>query len=350
MRADRLLSLLWILRARGSITASAAALELGVSTRTILRDVESLSTAGVPVYCLPGRGGGIHLDPGFRTDVTGLTPHESQALFTAAATSGAYDLGLHDALASARRKLTAALPAGVRDTVDVVTARVVIDAGDWLPARRSAHLDTLQHAVMADRRVRIGYRSRGTVGNQERCLDTYGLICSAGTWYLAAACEGRPRFYHLARISSVELLDEQADRPGDLNLRQLWEDSRSRFRARFIPETVDTFARSSRIGELLSLVENLQLPAAHALPTDADLPPGYVRVLLSFSDRSHAVEVLRRFGPDVLVVEPTSLRDEIVAEAQATCRAYGSPRESAHDASPSGVTLAGASLSTIASL
>lgn len=330
MRADRLLSLLWILKARGSITAAAAARELDVSTRTVLRDVEALSTAGVPVYCLPGRGGGIHLAPGFRTDVTGLTPEESQALFAAVATSCAQDLGVHDALASARRKLTAALPESARDTVTRVTERVVVDAGGWLPSQHVRHLGVLQHAVMADRRVRIGYRGRGAAVTREHCLDTYGLVCSGGTWYLGAAYEGSARFYHLARISSVEVLDEASDRPADLDLHALWEESRRTFRARFVPEVVDVLARATRIGELLSLVEKLQLPAASApAPHVVTVPTGYVRALVAFSDRSHAVEVLRRFGSDVLVVEPTSLRDAVLGEARSICRAYETSRRQA---------------------
>ncbi|KGM13048.1 helix-turn-helix transcriptional regulator [Cellulomonas bogoriensis] len=315
MRADRLLSLLWMLRARGSLTAPAVARELGVSVRTVYRDVESLSTAGVPVYCVPGRGGGIRLDPGFRTDVTGLTPQESQALLAAAAVSGAQDLGLLEALTSARLKLTAALPASTRDAVDMVTGRVVVDAGGWLPHRTPVHLDALQHAVMGDRRVRIGYRSRGTAHTRDRHLDAFGLVCSAGTWYLAGAQEGRVRFFHLARISSVEVLDEPTDRPPDLDLRGLWEESRARFRARFTPEPVEALVRPDRIAELLTLAQALE-------PPGPGTSPGYSRVLLRFSDRSHAVEVLRRFGPDALVLEPADLRETLLVEARSTCLAY----------------------------
>lgn len=324
VRADRLLSLLWILRARGTVTAARAARELGVSTRTVLRDVESLSTAGVPVYCLPGRGGGIHLDPGFRTDVTGLTPDEAQALFAAMVRTGVRDLGWGDALDAARRKLSAALPAPTRDVVGRLDQRVLVDAGGWLPTRDLAHLDVLQHAVLADRRVRIEYRSSGAVTTHERRLDTYGLVCAGTTWYLAAAHDGRARFYHLARIASVEVLDEPSTRPDDLDLRDLWEESRRAFRSRFVPEVVEAFVRPSRIGQLLGLVERLELRPSTTPGSTVDRPPGFVRTVLFFADRSHAVEVLRGCGPDVLVVEPAALRETIVAEALAVYRAYES--------------------------
>src|SRR5581483_12003764 len=159
MRADRLLSLLMLLQVRGSITARELAERLEVSVRTIYRDVEALSAAGVPVYAERGRHGGIALLPGYRTDVTGLTQDEARALFVLAARGAHTDLGLDGALGSALRKVMAALPAPHRPVAELTSERILVDPTRWLsPAHPPTDLAVLQTAVFADRRLRITYR------------------------------------------------------------------------------------------------------------------------------------------------------------------------------------------------
>ena len=133
MRADRLLSLLWLLRAHGGMPAPELAQRLEVSRRTVLRDVEALSAAGVPVWCERGPCGGVRIDPGFRIDVTGLNHEESRALFAGLTTWGAVPLGLGEALTSAVRKLLAAVPSGQREGSVDIASRIVIDPQGWLP-------------------------------------------------------------------------------------------------------------------------------------------------------------------------------------------------------------------------
>src|SRR6478735_3827313 len=132
MRAERLLSLLILLRRRGVVPASVLATELEVSTRTVLRDIDALSAAGVPVYAERGRHGGFALLPGWSTDLTGLTRPEAEALLTAGSYSatGAPDGG--KALTSALRKLTAGMPAQHRDAATAAAARILVLADGWV--------------------------------------------------------------------------------------------------------------------------------------------------------------------------------------------------------------------------
>ena len=137
MRADRLLSMIWLLRTHGRLSAEDLAQRLEVSRRTVLRDVEALSAAGVPVWCERGPHGGVRIDPGFRIDVTGLSREESRALFAGLTSWGAAPLGLGDALASASRKLLAAVPDSHRSRSMGIASRVVVDPQGWLPLPES---------------------------------------------------------------------------------------------------------------------------------------------------------------------------------------------------------------------
>ena len=132
MKSDRLLSVLLLLQTRGLVPAGELAERLEVSVRTIYRDVEALSAAGVPVYAERGRNGGIALLPGFRTDVTGLTADEARALFVLAAQGAHAALGLDDALGSALRKVMAALPAPHRPAAEQTSRRILVDPVRWM--------------------------------------------------------------------------------------------------------------------------------------------------------------------------------------------------------------------------
>ena len=110
MRADRLVSIVLLLRQHGRLSASTLARRLEVSTRTVLRDIEALSAAGVPVYAERGRRGGFALLPGLRTELTGLNDDETLALLVAGSRRGAPSFGLGSALASAMLKVVDALP------------------------------------------------------------------------------------------------------------------------------------------------------------------------------------------------------------------------------------------------
>ncbi len=186
MRADRLLSLMLLLRRRGRMTAAALAGELECSVRTVLRDIEALSAAGVPVYAERGRHGGFALLGGYSTDLTGLTHAEATALFTAGSRATSTSLGMAPALASAMRKLVAAMPEPQRQSAERATERVLVQPGGWLDQPEPPGLlSVIQQAVFTDRRLKICYPSRGEAARW-RTVDPVGLVHAAGRWYLLA--------------------------------------------------------------------------------------------------------------------------------------------------------------------
>src|ERR1051326_3813359 len=205
MKSGRLLEMLLLLQARGQVTAAELAGCLEVSPRTVYRDAEALSSAGVPIYAERGRGGGIRLLPGYRTDVTGLTHDEARALFVLSTGGAQEDLGLGAAARSAILKVMRAVPEPFRPAATATSQRILVDPAGWMrSADPVGHLGVLQAAVFSDRRLRLGYRSSGQGAASERVVDPYGLVCKAGIWYLVADSDGEPRLFRVSRVTSEQ--------------------------------------------------------------------------------------------------------------------------------------------------
>ena len=159
MRASRLVQLLLLLQTNGKMTASRLAEELEVSVRTIYRDIEALSGAGVPIYAEAGPGGGVRLVDGYRTRLTGLTAEEAEALALSGLPGAASELGLGTVLAAAQLKVDAALPPELRSRAVRMRERFHLDAPGWFAREEPVpHLAALSRAVWEEQRVEIRYR------------------------------------------------------------------------------------------------------------------------------------------------------------------------------------------------
>jgi predicted DNA-binding transcriptional regulator YafY len=342
MRADRLLSLVLLLRHRGRMTAPALAAELEVSTRTVLRDVEALSAAGIPVYAERGRAGGFALLPGFSTDLTGLTHDEAVALLTAPSRATSDALGMGSAFSSAIRKVVAAMPESSRTVAEDAAERVLVRRGGWLrdpePEERVA---AVQRAVFAGHRLRIRYTSRhdpDTPGPRWRTVEPIGLVEAAGNWYLLALDGGEDRTYRMSRISDSEELDEPARRPEGVDLEELWRRRRAEFRARrpglearvrIAPGRLEELSRtaisvSEELGEDARPGRAAGIPGAGGRGGSADRPPDTGRPVVEtrFGDLHHAVRVLWSLAPDAQALAPPELVDALRARAESVARAH----------------------------
>ncbi|MEU7785750.1 WYL domain-containing protein [Amycolatopsis sp. NPDC049159] len=219
MRADRLVATLLLMQTRGRVTAGELAAELEVSVATARRDLEALSAAGVPVYPQPGRGGGWQLVGGARTDLSGLSAREAQALFLLAgpAAAGASEVK------SALRKLMGALPGTFRADAEAAADAVVVDQAGWgeRPKDRPPVVELLRDAVIARRRVHLVYGGRE---RSERLVDPWGLVDKDDVWYLVAGTEKGRRTFRVDRIAAATVSEEPADRPSDLELAKVWEE------------------------------------------------------------------------------------------------------------------------------
>ena len=320
MRASRLVSLLLLLQHRGRLTAGELAEALEVSVRTIYRDLEALSAAGVPVYAEPGRNGGCQLVGGYRTRLTGLTSKEAEALFATGMTGPVGELGLGTVLGAAQLKLLAALPKDLADRAASARQRFHFDAPTWFRATRSEpHLAGLAAAVWDDRRVDIHYRHPGADEPAPRTLDPFGLVNKAGVWYLVARRQGEMRTYRVSRVHDVRTLDECFERPAGFDLAEHWNASVAGYESLLPP--VDVEARASTHG--FEELEWMTRTSGRAIKSHTVLPDGWTRCTLAFESLDDAYLDLMRLGADIEILAPDALRSRMVATARALVALYG---------------------------
>lgn len=317
MRADRLVSLVLLLRQRGRLTADTLARELEVSTRTVLRDIEALSAAGVPVYAERGRHGGFALLPGFRTELTGLNHDEALALLVAGLGRGEQVFGLGSSLASAMRKVVDALPEGHQAAASGAAQRLLIEPETDLLARRlvadevpGAVVAEVRRAVFAGRKLRIQYAATGQAPRW-RTVDPIGLVTVRDRGYLLATRSGADRTYRLSRILAAEELPEPAQRPDEVDLDRVWRDRSTRFRTGGDQVAVLVLVEPARREELAG--------TALAVRAEEAEPDGRLRMDVTFQDSRHAVWALWQLGADAEALAPpwlrTALRDRAAAIA-----------------------------------
>jgi predicted DNA-binding transcriptional regulator YafY len=322
MRADRLLQIILLLQRHPRLSARELAERLEVSRRTVMRDMEALSAAGVPVYTERGRSGGCVLLPGYRADVSGLTPREAQALFAWSGQSAmSEELGLRDALQSAMGKLSSTLPLQLQDDADALSDAIVVDRRRWFAeAEDTGALPALRHAVVARRRVCLRYVSATAGRPVRRTVDPWGLVEQAGRWYLVAAHRGASRMYRVSRVEQVDVLDEVVVRPDGLDLQEEWQRLRSSLE-RSLP-TVDVVIRVRP--ERAAVVRRVATPMlakgeqAREVPSADDWP----HLAMRFRVREAACGVLLGFGADVEVLEPADLREDLLRLASAAVEIY----------------------------
>ena len=316
MRADRLLSLVLLLQARGGTTARALAAELGVSVRTVYRDLGALGAAGVPVITESGPGGGCRLMDGYRFPLRGLRPEEAEALLILGVPTALRELGLAGALAAAHRQIqvTAGLPAATL---------VHLDMPRWFGGQQEEApcLRELAQALRLGRKLALEYRSAEGRDGRPRVVGPLGLVNKAGTWYLVATHErGDIRVFRAGRVLSARVLPEAFGRPADFELAGFW----ARWSAEFEASRPRFQVRLKASPQALAWIPEVFGPAAGPA-LEAAAPPGedgWRVMTLSFEHERAAVHRLAGFGDQVGVLDPPSVRAALQAIAHEILRRY----------------------------
>jgi predicted DNA-binding transcriptional regulator YafY len=317
MLASRLLSTLMLLQARGRMSAPDLARELEVSVRTVYRDIDQLSAAGIPVAADRGRDGGFQLINGFRTQLTGLTQSEAEALMLAGLPGPAAELGLAERMTSARLKLMAALPAGMR--AERVATRFHLDVAGWFRASEPvALLPTVAAAVWSEHYLKIRYR-QGGASNEVR-IGPLGLVLKAGVWYLVAQKGSSYRTYKAANILAAESLDESFARPADFDLASFW--TRSSREYELGNYRGHAAIKLSRRGRSLINLLGPYVEAAVVKTARQPDPQGWLRCTIPVESGDFGIRELLRLGEDLEVLAPARLRTEVRLALRRMLRIY----------------------------
>lgn len=330
MRADRLVSILMLLQTRGRMTAPTLADELEVSVRTIYRDIDALSIAGVPVYTDRGRGGGISLLGNYRTTLTGLTQDELRALFMLRIPGPLADLGLDRYVSAALRKLAAALPATRRGEDERARQRVHFDPTGWSKAHPSVpHLEEIYRAVWHDRLVRVRYQLPFQT-QADWIIAPYGLVSKAQEWYLigprlvTARRVPEPlaqiRVLPLSRVLTASLSDETFPRPEAFDLPAFWQSWCQAHEA-----NRPRYPVSLRVGPSLQpFLAQVFGDQAGTVCHDAEdsTEPRWITLEVEYDSLDDARRRVLSLGGAVEVLEPPALRNSVQDFAQQILKRY----------------------------
>jgi len=300
------------------MTSRDLASRLEVSERTIHRDMEALSGAGIPVIAERGSGGGWSLLGDYRTSLTGLNEAEIQSLFLTKPAKLLADLHLEKAADGALLKLLASLPSTFRQGAERARQRIYVDVSGWSRREEAVpFLPVLHEALWMERKVAITYERGENSEPVERLISPFGLVAKGSVWYLVGSVDGNVRTYRVSRISNVEVLDEAAPVPVEFNLAEYWEQSASTFKSG-VPKYLASFWVSPAIVLRLGFAGRF----ARVQETDETDARGWKKVHVGFDVEEMACEYAVSFGPNLEVIEPLTLREKVIAMTRATLEFY----------------------------
>lgn len=329
MRADRLLSIMLLLQNGGKLTTRALAAKLEVSERTITRDMDALSAAGIPIYAERGPLGGWRLTESYRTTLTGLGKEELLALLVNSQSKLLHDLGiLKSHQEAAYQKIVASSPAPLKQYIDTLQERIHIDGAPWhTQEEHFPYLNLLQEAIWTQHKLEIRYKKMDDSVN-ERIVQPIGLVAKGNVWYLVAkveqeheqaASDDAMRSFRISRILDVQRLEESFERPENFSLAQYWEQSTAEFKASLPAFPARICITKQR---LTRLSRNRYVKVIQALSLEEEHKEGWVTAELRFDTLESACELLLGCGREAKVISPQELAEAVQAEARAIGELY----------------------------
>ena len=312
MRSSRLLSILILLQLRQQLTAEYLAAELEVSVRTIYRDIDALSAAGVPVYGNAGPGGGFQLIEGYRTHLTGLDSDEAEALFLIGMPNVATALGMGNSATRARNKLLASLPSTGTQKASSIAGRIHLDSVEWYRAARpTPFLSAIARALLDQQPIQMRYTS--WTATREWRIEPLGLVLKAANWYLVARSDDKIVRFNVADVHSLDVINAHFERSENFHLETWWNDANDAFEKRLRPITARLRASSLGLERLRRLGRWAEQAACQAEIPGAD---GRQIVTLPIENIDDGALVLLGIGPEIEVIAPAELRGKVLNLAE----------------------------------
>jgi predicted DNA-binding transcriptional regulator YafY len=312
VKADRLLSALMLLQAKGRVTSRELSERLEVSQRTVHRDMEALSAARVPITALRGAQGGWQLERGWRTQVPGLDEAELRALLMTQPRALS-DPGMRAASERAFGKLMASLPANLREQAAAMSERLHVDPTGWHASTEDlSMLPIVQDAVARNCKLTFDY-TRADGQSAPRTVDPLGIVAKGTSWYLVARAPNGMRTYRVSRIRAATPLATTFERPANFKLASYWETSTEQFQE----QRKDFNAVVAIHPQAAHSLRGWCATSPHQGEHERAVPEGWITLNVRFEDEGQAQFLILGFGARACVLEPVSLRERIHADANA---------------------------------
>ncbi|KUO70864.1 MAG: transcriptional regulator [Desulfosporosinus sp. BRH_c37] len=297
MQINRLFEIVYSLLNKKSVTSKELAERFEVSTRTIYRDIETLSSAGIPVYMSKGKGGGISLLPDFVLNKAVITDEEKEDILSSLKAVNAVNLSKTD---TALKKLSSLFGESNTDWIEV-------DFSSWANAQNETEtFNTIKSTILGKRVISFSYAS--AKGQQTaREVEPLKLCFKSGAWYLYGYCKSRCdfRFFKLRRIRELCVSEQNFQRKSPKQI--------------FSNENV--FEE-----EYVKLKLKLSAQVAYRVYDEFDSyeqqEDGSFIAEINYPKGQWIVYYITTFGRDCEVLEPEDVRDDVKAELQNTLKHY----------------------------
>ena len=315
MKADRLISILMLLQVHKQLTANDLAKRLEVSVRTIYRDIESLSSLGIPIFTERGTNGGIKLLGDYKTTLSGMNKDELYSLFVPTGDKVLDDLGIEKLKDSTMIKILGKSSTYQMNEIKNIQNYIFIDMYTW--GENPIKVDTdilsiLQEGIWNSKVLNIVYRKINET--KDVILNPLGLVCKRGIWYLIGENNEIIKTYKVSNIESALLTDTLFNSPKYFNLEKHWKSSTSNFKSS-IPKHTFTFKVNPSI---VNHIKARKFISISNIVVEND----NIYMDINFDSIFQGIEFAFGYGKDIEIIYPIDARAEIKKKSYEITKLY----------------------------